>query len=107
MMTLKLNIYSENKKEIEKTLTAEGYELMLGTVEDIMQIIDVDKIDSDAAVAAMVVKGYRQLVPFIKDIFPEATDDDLRHAKVREIITLFKNVVKVIIEDLGLLKSGN
>lgn len=107
MITLKLNIYKENKREIEKTLTAEGYELMLGTVEDIMQIIDIDKIDNEAAIAAMVVKGYKQLVPFIKDIFPEATDEDLRHTKVREIITLFKNVVKVIIEDLGLIQSGN
>lgn len=107
MITLKLNIYKENKREIEKTLTAEGYELMLGTVEDIMQIIDIDKIDSEAAIAAMVVKGYKQLIPFIKDIFPDATDEDLRHTKVREIIVLFKNVIKVIIEDLGLIQSGN
>lgn len=107
MITLKLNIYKENKREIEKTLTAEGYELMLGTVEDIMQIIDIDKIDSEAAIAAMVVKGYKQLIPFIKDIFPDATDEDLRHTKVREIIVLFKNVIKVIVEDLGLIQSGN
>lgn len=107
MATLKLNIYKANKKDIEKTYTAESYELMLGTTEDIMRIIDIDKIDNEAAIAVMVVKCYKQLVPFIKDIFPDVTDEDLRHVKVKELIALFKDVISQIIEDLGLLQAGN
>lgn len=107
MTTLKLNIYDENKTNIVKTYTAEGYDLMLGTVEDLMQVIDIDKLDNDTAVAMMVVKCYKQLIPFIKDIFPGINDDELKHVKVKEIIALFKDVIKVIIADLGILNQGN
>ena len=39
-MELKLNIY--NKKEIVKTYTAETYDLMFGTVEDLIDLINLD-----------------------------------------------------------------
>ena len=107
MTTLKLNIYDKNKKDVVKTYTAEGYDLMLGTVEDLMQIIDIDKLDNDTAVAMMVVKCYKQLIPFIKDIFEGITDDDLKNVKVKEVIALFKDVIRVIIADLGILNQGN
>lgn len=108
MATLKLNIYDKrNRNEIEKTYTAEGYDLMLGTVEDIMSIIDLDKINNDVEIAKMFVKCYGQLVPFLKDIFPEVTDDELKRIKVKELIPLFKSVILTIKEDLSLIQSGN
>ena len=107
MKTLTLNIYETNKKDVVKTYTAEGYDLMLGTVEDLMQVIDIDKLDNDTAVAMMVVKCYKQLVPFIKDIFAGVTDEELKHVKVKEIISLFKDIIAVIIADLGILNQGN
>ena len=43
-MDLKLNIY--DKKEITKTYTAETYDLMFGTVEDLLDVIDIDNIQA-------------------------------------------------------------
>ena len=64
MANITLNIYkAENKNQIEKVYTAEGYDLMLGTVEDFMQIIDVDKLNDNKAVVQMVMKGYGQIKP--------------------------------------------
>lgn len=107
MATLKLNIYGQDKKTVAKTYTAESYELMLGTVEDIMEVIDIDKLNDDGAVAIMVVKCYGQLKPFLKDIFEGLTDDELKCVKVKELIPLFKNIITTIVEDLKLLQSGN
>ena len=93
----KLNIYKkDNKNEIEKTYTVESYDLMLGTVEDIMQVIDFDKMDDNVAVATMVVKCYSQLKPFLKDVFPGVTDEELTRVKVKELITTFKEIIFVV-----------
>lgn len=108
MATIKLNIYkSDNKNEVEKTYTAETYDLMLGTLEDIINVIDLDKMNDNMAVAGMVLKCYKQLKPFIKDIFPGVTDEELSRVKMKELIPMFKNVFATIIDDLGLIKSGN
>lgn len=107
MATLKLNIYGSDKKTIVKTHTAETYDLMLGTVEDLMNIIDVDKMTDNMAIATAVVKCYKQLTPLLKDVFPNLTDEELKNVKAKELIPLFKNLGTTIIEDLGLIQSGN
>ena len=108
MATLTLNIYkAENHNEVEKAYTAESYDLMLGTVEDLIQLIDVDKMTDNLAVASMVVKGYSKLKPFIKDIFQGVTDDELNRVKVKELIPTFIQVFKQIVDDIDLMKTGN
>lgn len=106
MTELKLNIYND-KKEVEKTLTTSEYDLMLGTCEDIMDIIDIDKINDNGALAIMIIKGYKQIKPLLKDIFADMTDEDLRGIKVKELVPLFFNVCSAIAESMGILKEGN
>lgn len=106
MNTLKLNIY-KNQKEVEKTLTAESYDLMFGTVEEVLQIFDPDKMTSEIEIAVTVFKCFNQLKPILKDIFPEVTDEELRRVKVKELVPLFVNVCKNIADDIGLLNQGN
>lgn len=108
MATIKLNIYKkDNKKEVEKTYTAESYDLMLGTVEEFMQIIDIDKVNDNLEVAKMVVKCYGQIKPLLKDVFVGVTDDELNRVKVKELIPVIIEICTTIIEDLDLVKSGN
>ena len=108
MATMKLNIYSaEDKKKVEKVYTAETYDLMFGTVEDIINIVDVDKLNDQIAVAGMVMKCWGQLKPFIKDVFIGVTDDELKRVKVKELIPTFAEIFKSIVNSFDLLKSGN
>lgn len=105
---IELNVYKkDSKKDIEKTYRVEGYELMLGTVEDFMNIIDVEKLSNNVEAAKMLMKGYRQLMPLLKDIFPTITDDELKRVKVNELIGTFMQVGTAIIEGFDVLKQGN
>lgn len=106
MSTLILDIY-KNQKEIEKTLVADSYDLMFGTVEDVLAIFDPDAMTDEIAIATTVFKCFNQLKPLLKDIFPEATDEDLRKIKVKDLIPLFLAVCKNIADDIGMLKQGN
>lgn len=108
MATISLKITSkEDKKKVEKFYTAEGYDLMLGTVEDFMDIIDIDKLGNNIELAKMVLKGYGQLKPLIMDIFPELTDEEYKRIKVNDLISTISQVGKSVIENLDILKSGN
>lgn len=107
MATISLKITSkEDKKKVDKIYTAEGYDLMLGTVEDFMDIIDIDKLGNNIELAKMVLKGYGQLKPLIMDIFPELTDEEYRRIKVNDLIATVSQIGKSVLENLEILKSG-
>ena len=108
MAQIELNVYKkDSKKEIEKTYSVEGYELMLGTVEDFMTIIDAEKLGDNIEAAKMMLKCYKQLMPLLKDIFPDITDDELKRVKVNELVGTFMQVGACIIEGFDVLKKGN
>lgn len=104
-MELKLNIYK--KKEIEKLNTAETYDLMFGTVEDLINIIDLDKLEkgTDAEIIKLVgnvvMKGMDIIKPLLKDIFEGLTDEELRNTKVSEIAKVLVEVVKFSITQMN------
>ena len=104
-MEIKLNIY--NGKEVTKTYTAEGYDLMMGTIEDFMDIIDIEKLNDTAAVAKMVMKGYAQIKPLMKDIFPGLTSEEFRGIKLTELVQVIAQIGAAVINNLGILKQGN
>lgn len=109
-MDLKLNIY--NKKEIVKTYTCETYDLMFGTVEDILEVINLDKLQtgSDAEILKLagevVMKGMGIIKPLLKDIFDGLTDDELRNTKTSEIAKILVEVVKYAINEISKGANG-
>jgi len=105
-MEIKLNIFGEDK-QIAKTYTAEGYDLMMGTIEDFMEIIDVENLNDTTAVAKMVMKGYKQIKPLMKDVFPGLTDEEFRQIKINNLIEVIVALGAAVIENLGILKQGN
>lgn len=104
-MLLKLNIYSkEEKGKIEKTYTAEGYDLMLGTIDDLVAVIDLDKIDDEKAIAGMFIKGYKQIKPLLHDVFG-ATEEELNRTKVSDLLPLIVDICRASLESFDVLKK--
>ncbi len=104
-MELKLNIY--NGRKVEKTYTAETYDLMFGTVEDLLATIDLDNLKSGSdteiikLVGNVVTKSMDVIKPLLKDVFEGLTDDELRNTKVKEIAAALIEVVKFSIAQIG------
>jgi len=109
-MDLKLNIYK--KKEIVKTYTAETYDLMFGTVEDLLDVIDIDNIQSDnkaellKAIAKVIASSLDIVKPLLKDIFDGLTDEELRNTKMTEIIEVLTNIVTYSINQITKGNNG-
>ena len=100
-MTLELNIY--NGAKIVKTYTTDTIDCSFGVVEDVLNALNFESIKTGNKfeIAAMVVNGMDQLKPFLKEIFVGMTDEELRKAKMSNIIDIFKNLYDFANVELG------
>ena len=80
-MQLKLNIYKGG--QVEKTYEAGEFDIMFGTVEDLIDLLDMDKLGKDTsdmefvtAIVRVVSGGKDKLKEILKEIFPELTDEE-------------------------------
>lgn len=98
-MQLNLNIY--RGRNIEKVYTANEFDIMFGTVEDLIDLIDADRLsgnvsDTDfiAAVVVLLKGGFDQVKSLLKELFPEVTDDELKRTKMKDVVHILVNVLK-------------
>ena len=109
-MELKLNIYE--KRNIVKTYTVETYDLMFGTVEDLLNVIDIDNIQAGdktelvKAIAKILAHSLDIVKPFLKDVFDGLTDDELRNTKLKEIIDVIANIITYSINQITKGNNG-
>lgn len=100
-MTLELNIY--NGAKIVKTYTTDTIDCSFGVVEDVLNALNFESIKTGNKfeIAAMVVNCMDQLKPFLKEIFAGVTDEELRKAKMSNIIDIFKSLYDFANVELG------
>lgn len=110
MAILNLNIYrADNKNQIEKTYTAEGYDLMFGTLQDVIAVFDIDKIrdGNETELAKMAVRSFDLIAPILRDVFPDVTPEELRRTKTKELVPLFVAIAKDALGAISSVKKGN
>lgn len=99
-MKMKLNIY-KNQREIDKTYEADTYDLMWGTVDDVLSLFDFDNLKDNVEIVKVIVKSINSFKPLMKDIFEGLTDEELRRTKTKEIVPIVIAVAKEAYEQMG------
>ncbi len=91
-MELKLNIY-KTQRDIEKTYTAQDYNVMYGTVEDLLNLLDLEALtdtnNKDGIISAVtrLLKSREDVInPLLLDIFEGLTAEELRRTKAVEVL---------------------
>ena len=103
-MELTLNIYTTRLcREIERTVTAQDFELSTGICEDVLNIINIDMFegglqalssDSMQDLAIDLIKnGYPYFIELVKEIFG-ITDDEGKRLKIADIAKVVMDIVK-------------
>lgn len=109
---MKLNVYE--KKKIIKTYETDTYDLMFGTLEDVADALELDKLETGSnseiikMATSLVINSKETVKNLLKDIFEGITDEEIKNTKVKEIATVFVDVVKYTIQQLNIIpKSKN
>lgn len=106
-MQLVLNIYDPVTKLISKQYTAETVDIMFGTVEDIIEVIDVEKLSDNMEWAKVIAVSMKKLKPLLKEVFVGVTDEELKNTKVKELIPLFINILRYMISEINGLSGSS
>lgn len=102
---MKLNVY-KNQTEIAKTFETDAYDLMYGTVEDILNVLDVlDGENGEKELLGAINENREKLNDLILDVFPDMTREDLRGIKVKELIPFFIDLFTFVRKSFGTPKN--
>lgn len=89
---MKLNVY-KNQKEIEKTYEVDNYDIMYGTVQDVLAVLDdgIDKLNDNDQAIKLITENRTKLEDLLLDIFggEGLTPEELRRTKLKELIPVF------------------
>ena len=104
-MELRLNVYKG--KEVEKTYVANDFSLTTGTAEDILNLVDIDKLTGGLndegtimEVVKIVAKAFNQFNPLMKEIFEGLTDEEYRRTRIVEVGRVVLDVLKYTFAEL-------
>lgn len=93
MSVLKLNIYERNK--IIKTYECADYDMSFGILEDLLGL--AESIDNEKE----MFKHMGMLRPFMKEIFVDLTDDEMRKVRVKDVFAMMQNAMAFAVGQLG------
>lgn len=104
-MEIKLNIYNGN--EVVKVYTAETIDFSFGVIEDILDALDLEnmKTGSKTELAGIIIKCSKQLKPFLRDMFPGVTDEEIRNTHIQNLIEVFKGLYEYATKELAIATS--
>lgn len=116
-MELKLDIYTTRLcRKVERTATAQDFELSTGVCEDVLDIINIDMFegglsalsneDATELVIGIIKNGYPFFMDLIKEIF-EITDDEAKRVKVSDVTKVVMEIIKYSFSQLAGAFGGN
>lgn len=103
-MELTLNIYEGSK--VVKTYKANTIDLEYGLVEDLISIVDFDKLDNTMELGKMIIKVLPLIKPFLINIFDGLTEEEVRHTRILEMKDIFIEIYNYILELIDQLNDG-
>lgn len=112
---MKLNIYGkkDGRKAVIKTYTAETYELLWGTCEDVAGALNLDELETgtNAELIKVAVNLILHSMDTVKslfiDIFDGLTEEELRSASIKEMAQVLVDVVIYTLTELRLNAPKN
>lgn len=119
-MELKLNIYGDKFcRKLEKTVTAEEFELTTGICEDVLDIIKIDLFEGGLSALStetqfeIIVGIVKDGLPYFKELLAELFEistEEMRYTKITDIAKIVVQIAKysfVQLSSLGGAKSKN
>lgn len=98
-MDITIKVYEKDKKTVKKECKADTVDLEFGTVRRLMALFDYKNLDN-ATLLSMIFEEWNDLVSILSEAFPDMENDDWDHVKMKELLTVIKNIAVVAIKDM-------
>ena len=99
-MNLILRIYDDGGKEVVKTYEASTYDLMFGTVMELMELLKIEELDNQAAMLKTIYKAWSEIRTVLDGVFEGVSADDWKNVKVKELLPLIISIAKFSISEM-------
>jgi hypothetical protein len=99
-MNLILKIYDDSGKNIVKSYESKTYDLMFGTVMKLMELLKVEDMDNQAEMLKTIYGAWKEIKTVLAGVFPEATDDDWKHVRVKELLPMILEIAKFSVTEM-------
>lgn len=100
MKNLKLNIYDKSGKEVVKTYEASTYDLMFGTVMELMELLKIEELDNQAEMLKTIYKAWGEIRTVLDGVFVGVSADEWKDVKVKELLPLIVSIAKFSISEM-------
>lgn len=99
MANLVLNVYDKSG-EIVKTSEAKMIDLEFGTIESLMELLNIEEINVTTDLLKTVYGAWDELTNILSQCFPDMEKSDWKHVKLKELIPLVINILKYSFEEI-------
>lgn len=95
-----LKIYDDSGKNVVKSYESKTYDLMFGTVMKLMELLKVEDMDNQVEMLKTIYGAWEEIKTVLAGVFPEATDDDWKHVRVKELLPLIIKIAKFSVTEV-------
>lgn len=99
-MNLILKIYDDKGQNVVKSYESTTYELMFGTVMSLMDLLKIEDIDNQLELLKIIHNAWAEIKEVLSGVFPEVTDDEWKHVKVKELLPIIIGIAKFAVSDM-------
>lgn len=99
-MNLVLKIYDKSGKTVIKSYESTTYDLMFGTVMNLMELLKIEEIDNQMEMLKTIHKAWDEIKSVLSGVFPEVTEDDWKHVKVKELLPIIVEIAKFSVTEM-------
>lgn len=100
-MELKLNIYDEDGKTIEKTYISKDYNVSFGVIRKFMKLMNIDKLENKTEVLSLIMGAWEQFATVLSGFFPDVQEDEWDRVSLEEIVDLIIDIAMSIVSKIA------
>lgn len=104
-MNLVLNIYDDAGQNVVKSYESTTYDLMFGTVMKLMELLKIEDMDNQMEMLKTVYNAWDEIKLVLSSVFPEVTDEDWTHVKVKELLPIIIEIAKYSVTEMFVIPT--
>lgn len=99
-MNLILKIYDDKGQNVIKTYESTTYDLMFGTIMKLMELLKIEDMDNQMEMLKTIYEAWDEIKIVLSAVFPEVTDEDWKHVKVKELLPIIIQIAKYSVTEM-------